>query len=69
MPVKYEDSGMVRLPEELSRKFRDHVRKTEGEAVANAPFAMLMRYVAARAAGMSRDEAAKYLFRINHKDN
>jgi hypothetical protein len=66
MPVITE-GGMVRLPEELSRKLRAHLRETDGEFVANAPLGMLMRYVAALTVGIPREEAAKYLHRINHK--
>jgi hypothetical protein len=62
------ENTVVRLPEELSRKLRQSLRETEGEFVATAPLGMLMRYIAARAAGIPRDEAYRYLHRLNAKD-
>lgn len=65
MPVL--ESGMVRIPTDLMEKLRENLRSTEGEAVATAPIAMLVRYLAARAAGLSQAEASKYLHRQNYK--
>lgn len=61
------EATVVRLPEELSRKLRETLRKTDGEIVATAPLGMLMRYIAALAAGIPRDEAYRYLHRLNQK--
>ena len=57
-----ECRGTINLPADLNKTLRDKIRETEGDVIANASIGMLMRYIAARTAGIPREEALRYLF-------
>lgn len=59
MPVL--DRTMVGLPSDLRDLLREHVRQTDGEDIAMAPLANLIRYAVARFAGIPQDQALRYL--------
>lgn len=44
--------GMVHLPDELNRAFRDQIRATEGDVIADAPISVLVRYWIAKQMGV-----------------
>lgn len=52
---------MVGLPADLNAALRNRLRDTEGPDIADAPLSMLLRYLAARAAGIPAAQAKRYV--------
>ena len=53
------ERGSVYLPTDVITALRERLRQTEGADIANAPLPMLMRFIAAQFAGLSREQAAR----------
>ena len=51
--------GTIILPPVLNQKFRESVRESDGDAIADAPIPQLIRYWIAK--GIGEPDAAKYL--------
>jgi hypothetical protein len=59
--MRVSERSQVVVPPELSKAFREQVRRTYGEDTAQAPLSMLIRYVIALFAGIPHDQASRYL--------
>lgn len=59
MPVL--ERTTVGIPSDLRDLLRERVRQLDGEDIATAPLANLIRYAVARFAGIPQDQAIRYL--------
>lgn len=54
------ERGNVSMPADLTAALRERIRETDGPDAAELPLAMLLRYAAARHAGIPAARAMRY---------
>lgn len=52
---------LVGLPPDLATALRNRLRETDGPEIADMPLSLLLRYIAAKAAGISPANARRYV--------